>query len=258
MELTTPAGTYLSLYDDLLTAPHALIAGATGSGKSVFLNGLICSALYSFPFEKQLVLIDTKRTELYQYAPAPHTLQYITEPAAAVQALHDMLNLINARCTETARNGAKQSDAAHVYIIIDELGDLIFTSRNAAPLLGRIAMIGRAANVHLICCTQCPNRKTLSAEFAANMPARIALRCDSVIESRQIIGTNDAVNLPQYGQCLYKSPKNRTPELWNVPYISDAEQIEKVNFWVNQINAAPPGPNRTEPKKKRLFSFMRI
>lgn len=251
---TTPAGSAPALFYDILNQPHALIAGTTGSGKSVLLNGVIWTALYFAPNEKQFIFIDTKKTELHQYKALPHTLAYYNDADAAVQGLASVLELTRQRCEDAARQGRKQSAAPDLYVIVDELGDLVFSNRRASYILGQIAMIGRAANVHLIAGTQCPNRKTLSAEFAANMPARVGLRCRDRIESRQIIGTPDAVSLPLYGECFYLSPAKREPELYTVPYITDAEQIDRVRWWTDQAAAQAP---QLPPKKPRFSIFRR-
>ncbi len=248
---TTPAGAASALCVDLLKQPHVLIAGTTGSGKSVLLNSVIYTALYFAPDEKQFVFIDTKKTELHQYKTLPHTVAYYNEPAAAVAGLGAVLNETRRRCQQAADQGRKQSAAPDLYVIIDELGDLIFSDRRAASVLGQIAMIGRAANVHLIAGTQCPNRKTLSPEFAANCPARVGLRCRDQIESRQIVGTGDAVNLPLYGEGLYLSPQQREPIRWVIPFTSDAEQLARIRWWTDQ--AAPLAP----PPKPRRFSLFR-
>ena len=128
----------------------------------------------------------------------------------------------------------KEIDEKLDYIIIDELSDLIVSEPRTAQTLGKIARIGRAANVHLIAATQCPNRKTLSAEFAANCPARLALRCREKIESRQIIGSGAAVTLPQYGYAYYQAPQYTTLQLVKIPYYTDDILLERVRFWEKQ------------------------
>ena len=233
-EWNTPGGTAPRLYLDILQQPHTLIAGTTGSGKSVLMNGVIFTALYKAPSQVQFVFIDTKYTEQRIYKDLPHTVQYIDNAAEAAQALESVLKETRNRAQRAAAQGLKQSTESHLYIFIDELGDLVLSNRATARTLGQIAMIGRAANVHLIGGTQCPNRKTLSAEFAANCAARVGLRCRDPIESRQIIGSPAAVRLPFVGYGYYLTPQLLTPELVKIPYITDSELAARVQWWTDQ------------------------
>ena len=230
----TPGGTASNLCLDILKQPHTLIAGTTGAGKSVLMNSIIYTALYSSPEAVRVMLIDTKLTELNQYKNLPHTSAYITTPAAAVAGLEQVLTETRRRGETAAKQGLKEYPGAHLYIFIDELGDLVFSNRQAVPVLSQIAMIGRSARVHLIAGTQCPNRKTLSAEIAANCAARVGLRCRDAIESRQIIGTPDACALPMHGQGYYISPAYYTPQLVSIPYTDPAKLAARVRWWENQ------------------------
>lgn len=230
----TPGGSAPRLCLDILRQPHTLIAGATGSGKSTVINAVIYTALYRAPCDVKFVLIDTKRTELYKYKNLPHTMEYIRDPSAALDALRRCADEIIRRSDRAARQGLAQSAEPDIYIIIDELGDLIYSNRAVTGILGRIAMIGRSANVHLIAGTQCPNRRTLSPEFAANCTGRVALRCGNPIESRQIIGCDLAVGLPQYGQCYYQTPQYQAPQLVTVRRVDDAAIAARVQHWTQQ------------------------
>lgn len=238
----TPGGMAEALFLDILKQPHTLMAGTTGSGKSVLMNGVIYTALFSAPSQKQFIFIDTKFTEQRIYKDLPHTVQYIDDAGKAVKALENILQETRNRAQRAAAQGLKQSTEADLYIFIDELGDLVLSNRAAAKSLGQIAMIGRAANVHLIGGTQCPNRKTLSAEFAANCTARVGLRCRDAIESRQIIGSPAAVGLPFVGYAYYLTPQLLTPELVKIPYITDEKIAERVNWWISQKD--PPSPKQ--------------
>lgn len=239
-----PGGDALRLYLDILKQPHTLIAGTTGSGKSVVMNGIIYTALYKDPQRVQFVFIDTKFTELRMYQDLPHTWRYVSDATAAAQVLRSVLQETLNRAKRASAQGLKRSEEADLYVCIDELGDLIFTDRGIINTLARIAMLGRAANVHLIAGTQCPNRKTLSAEFASNCPARVGLRCQDAIESRQIIGAPDAVNLPAHGMAYYTSPDYLRPQLVKIPFYPDEQLRERVSWWTAQ---APAQLNRITP-----------
>ena len=168
------------------------------------------------------------------YRNLPHIIAYTSDPGEALQILNNAVAEIDARYDRATAKGLKKSDEADIYIFIDELSDLIFSEPRTTQTLGKIARIGRAANVHLIAATQCPNRKTLSAEFAANCPARLALRCREKIESRQIIGNGAAVTLPQYGYAYYQAPQYTTLQLVNIPYYPDNILLERAQFWEKQ------------------------
>lgn len=230
-----PGGKYQPLlYDDILNQAHVLIAGTTGAGKSVLINSLMYNALFDAPSEKMFILIDPKKTELYPYRNLPHTIAYYDTPEAAVTGLQAALDLIDKRMVSARKQGQRSYNGAAVYIIIDELGDLAFSDKRAVKLLSQIAMIGRAANVHIIGATQCPNRKTLPAEIVANCPARIGLRCRDRIESRQIIGAAGAEDLPRYGHGIYISPERMEPELIAIPYTDEALLQWIIDFWMQQ------------------------
>lgn len=229
-----PSGQAMQFYLDILQQPHTLIAGTTGSGKSCAMNGIIYTALYSSPSRALFVLIDPKFMELAMYKNLPHTIAYTTDPADAHRILKNVCNIIKDRCQRATEQGLKKSNEEDIYVFIDELSDLILSEYGIVDTLGKIARIGRAANVHLIAATQCPNRKTLSAEFAANCPARLGLRCRDKIESRQIIGTNEAAELPLYGYAYYQAPQFLTPQLVKLPYYTDSELSERVRWWTKQ------------------------
>ena len=217
---TTPTGDYFTLYKDMLKQPHLLIAGATGSGKSVVINGLVYTALYDSPAAVQFILIDPKRVELVDYKPLPHTVQYASEPGEMVQAL------------EKAQRVKKYSGAA-LYVIIDELADLMTTDRrHVQPLLQRLAQIGRAANVHIIAATQCPLAAVIPTPIKVNFDARVALRTRSAQDSRNILGVKGCELLPRYGQGYYMTPDGLT--LYNIPMQDPASVKTMLDYWKRQ------------------------
>lgn len=231
----TPEGEASNLYIDMLKQPHILIAGATGSGKSVLINGLIYTALYNNPNHVELVLIDPKRVELYQYSKLPHTTAYASEPQEIITVLNNVVSLLERRFQAMRRRGERKSSDSDVYVFIDEFADLMTTNkREALPLLCRIAQLGRAANIHLILATQRPTRDILNGQIKVNIDARIALRCPTAQDSRNIINQNGAETLARYGQGYYLTPETMQPVLVDIPYIDESELADRVNWWLKQ------------------------
>lgn len=168
----TPAGERYALYQNMLAQPHLMIAGATGSGKSVVVNALIYTALYCFPHSAEsknnvgLILIDPKRVELVEYKDLPHTLKYASEPVEMLQALRYTMQLVESRYRTMQRKKVKKWDSGQVYVIIDEFADLMTTNqKQVQPLIQRLAQVGRAAGIHIILATQCPLAKVIPTEI---------------------------------------------------------------------------------------------
>ena len=226
---TTPGGTVPRFALDILDQPHTLIAGTTGSGKSVLLNTIIYTALHFAPCQKQLILIDPKRVDLRKYRKLPHTITHAKDIPEIVRALKHAETIMDRRYREVERKDLDIYPGLDIYVVIDELSDILNdqTRHEVLPILTRLTRLGRAARVHVIGATQCPNRKTLSAEFAANCPCRVGLRCREAIESRQIIGSNDAVNLPMYGVGIYSDPKHRDSFKVAIPQ-TPADELERI------------------------------
>ena len=226
----TPQGSYYSLYKNMLEQPHLLVAGATGSGKSVVINGLIYTALYDSPAAVQFILIDPKRVELVDYKPLPHTLQYASEPGDMVQALEKAMTITEARYKAMQRDRVKKYQGGGVYVVIDELADLMTTDRrHVQPLLQRLAQIGRAANVHIIAATQCPLAAVIPTPIKVNFDSRVALRTRSAQDSRNILGVKGCELLPRYGQGYYMTPDGLT--LYNIPMQTPDEIAALVTYW---------------------------
>lgn len=231
---TTPAGSYPRLYSDILQQPHTLIAGATGSGKSIVINGLIHTALYSAPNEKQLVLIDPKRVELIAYTDLPHTALYACETTDIIYALSRSIDLMEYRYQTMQKQRLKRYIGSDIYIFIDEYADLITTAKKAVfPMIARLAQLGRAAGVHLIIATQRPTREIVNGQIKVNVDSRLALRCPTAQDSRNIINQSGAESLPRYGQGYYLTPDTMYPVLVDIPMIPDIETQRIINHWKN-------------------------
>ena len=231
-EWTTPQGQYFSLYKNMLSQPHLLIAGATGSGKSVAINGLVYTALYNSPAAVQFILIDPKRVELADFKPLPHTLKYSSEPGEMVQALEMAMEITETRYKAMQARREKKYTGAAVYVIIDELADLMTTDRrHVQPLLQRLAQIGRAANVHIIAATQCPLSCVIPTPIKVNFDSRLALRTRSAQDSRNILGVKGCELLPRYGQGYYMTPDGLT--LYNIPMTDQDELQRLLTYWTH-------------------------
>lgn len=240
-EWITPGGNANNLCLSLLNQPHALIAGSTGSGKSVLINSIIYTALYQPPNCCKLVLIDPKRVELYRYKNIPHTLIYAIETPDIINALCDSIEIMERRYKAMQRRGQLKSTDPDIYIIIDEYADLMTTAKKAVtPLICRIAQLGRAANMHLILATQRPTRDIITGQIKVNLDSRVALRCPTPQDSRNIIDVKGAETLPRYGFGYYLTPEYGL-QLVKIPFTDPQEIAARIQWWINQAT------------KKRLF-----
>ena len=227
----TPSGQVYTLYKDMLSQPHLLIAGATGSGKSVIINGLIYTALYDSPAAVRFILIDPKRVELIEYKPLPHTIRYASEPGEMIGALQGALDIVENRYKIMQRQRARKYSGAAVYIVIDELADLMTTNKKQVqPLIQRLAQIGRAANVHIIAATQCPLAAIIPTPIKVNFDSRVGLRTRSRQDSRNILDIPGCELLPRYGQGYYMKPEGL--QLYNIPLIPDTERQRIIKHWI--------------------------
>lgn len=228
------------MMDDMIHQPHLLIAGATGSGKSVLLHGLIYHLLGAAD-NPRLVLIDPKRVELIDYVGQPQTVRHVTEPADIAKELGWCCELMDSRYTEMMHRAdardRKQYGEPPIYIIIDELADLMTTNkRQVTPLLARLTQLGRAADIHVIAATQRPTCDLIDGQIAVNIDARVALRCPAAHDSRNIVGVGGAELLPRHGELIYRTPDGIRHYSWQpIP----AEEIDECCSWL--IETARPG-----------------
>ena len=206
----------------ILNSPHSLIAGTTGSGKSTALHGIICELIKHPTTTARMVLIDLKRVELVEWKNTPHTLNYINEPAQVVNCLNAYIKLMLSRFAEMEKKQQTESPYTHIYIVIDELADVVITTPAAVHLIAKICRLGRAAHLHIIAATQAPDRRTIPAIIQQNITAALALRCKNSIESRQIISQAGAEELPKHGRGLLLDADGLRQVQIN--YISPAER----------------------------------
>lgn len=253
MKYTLPSrGKYAPYLIDMIKGNHTLIAGTTGAGKSVLENAIIYALLAShFPDiptgggkGARFVLIDPKKVELRMYKDLPHTWIYADNMPDIEQALYNVRLLIDRRLKVMQKNGYKKSLECPYYVFIDELVDIVTSDRHKQiiSLIKDCISISRATNIYFVILTQAPNRKILLPEIVLNMNCRCALRCNSPIESRQIIGTDEAANLPKYGIGIVQD--NTEKYKIEIPFYDDYKLQDIVNHWTKQ-----------HPIYNRLFRF---
>lgn len=231
----TPGGRFSTLYLDMAQQTHMLIAGRTGSGKSVVVNGIIHAMLCQKTCsEEQLILIDPKRVELSQWKNTPHCISYSSDnPVDRLQSLNLAVAIIERRFAEMDRQRLKKYPGGDIHVIIDELADIITTQKaDVLPLLQRIGQIGRAARVHLICCTQCPTAQILSTQLRCNFDSILGLRTRSAQDSRNIIGIKGCEKLPDHGQGYYVTPAREG--IVDLPMIPEADLDRVADHWTDR------------------------
>ena len=244
---TTPAGTVNTLYVDALKQAHLLIAGKTGSGKSVVENGIIDTLLHRLPFDKlgnaQMILIDPKGNELYKYAKLPHTLVYAYQPDEMMDALQYAMDLTMKRFQVLRESGDDYYNGSDVYVFIDEFADLMTTQgKTVKPLIQRLCQLGRAARVHVVICTQTPIAKVIPTEIKCNFDSRFGLRTRSAQDSRNIIGKTGLELLPEYGEGYYMTPKEES--YYKIPYVTKDEIRETIAWWEDQMQQNGLNPRK--------------
>jgi S-DNA-T family DNA segregation ATPase FtsK/SpoIIIE len=242
---------------ELEKMPHLLIAGATGTGKSVALNAMICSFLYkSTPNEVKLIIVDPKRIELSTYDGIPHLITpVVTDIKKATNALfwavHEMDHRYELLSEKKARNinqynnkieneemeaaGDSPQKLPYIVIIIDELADLMLAaSRDVELALTRLAQMARAAGIHLILATQRPSVDVLTGTIKANFPTRLSFQVSSRTDSRTIIDANGAENLLGSGDMLFLPPGTAKLQRIHGAYISETELARITDFLRSQ------------------------
>lgn len=258
--MNTPTGSTFALYDDMLKQTHILIAGATGSGKSVVINGIINSALHLTKYEAQFILIDPKMVELAAYKAMPHTIKYACYPDDMVDALEYAMSITMTRYAAMQAAGVKKYSGSHIYVIIDELADLMTTDKKRVlPLIQRLCQIGRAAGISVIAATQCPLVDVIPTKVKVNFDSKVALHTACAQHSRNIMDANGCEKLPRYGKAYYITPDRSG--IVNIPMVEEAEQRRVIDHWKAQtteprkVEATAP---KATPKATRKGLFARL
>lgn len=241
---TRPGADVYTLYNNLLSCPHLLVAGATGTGKSTLIRQLITTMLAYTPDEKQYILIDPKQVELYPYANLPHSLYYADTPERIKHALESAVEIMSTRYTDMKTHGARTCTRSHVYIIIDELADMMTTApKTYGPLIQRLAQLGRAANIHVIACTQCPLATVIPTPIKVNFDDRICLRTRNAQDSRNIMDQAGGETLPKYGYCYWRGPLGT--QKYALPLYDEQTENRLTTYWKQNPNPKPKQHPRT-------------
>jgi len=232
----------LPITGDLSSMLHLLIAGTTGSGKSICINTIILSLLYKHPPDKcKFILIDPKMLELSTYEGIPHLLcPVITEPKKATAALGWAVKEMENRYKLMTSVGVKNIDGynikykkhmPYIVVIVDEMSDLmLLAGKEIENYIQRLSQMARAAGIHIIMATQRPSVDVITGTIKANFPTRISFQVSSKIDSRTILGEQGAEQLLGKGDMLFMSSANRIVRIHG-PYVSESE-IEKVNSYL--------------------------
>ena len=259
--------------------PHLLIAGSTGTGKSVAINAMIMSMLYkSTPDQVRLILVDPKRLELGVYEGVPHLFTpIITEPKLAANALRNAVREMERRLKLLAQKGVRNIDQfnrlfdngstpslfesgeeregplPYIIIIIDELADLMMLDgNNVEESITRLAQMARAVGIHLILATQRPSVDVITGLIKANFPARISFRVATKVDSRTILDANGAEALLGRGDMLYLPSGSARVHRMHAPFVTEKEIAAVVDFWKAPGPGAVPGEHSSKcPKDEK-------
>jgi len=233
---------------DLTRMPHLLIAGATGSGKTVCLNSVIsCLLLHNSPDDVRFIMVDPKRVELVTFNSVPHLLApVVVDTDKAIKALRWLSQEMDSRYRQFAQAGARNiegynkdrspgEELPYLVLIIDELADLMMTAFDEVEhALCRLAQLARATGIHLVVATQRPSVDVITGLIKANFPTRISFAVTSQVDSRTILDMVGAEKLLGRGDMLYMPTEASKPKRLQGSFVSDAEIERLVYFWGNQ------------------------
>lgn len=221
---------------DIPSLPHMLIAGATGSGKSVALNTLLNTLLFrATPNRLRLLMVDTKKVELSAYEGLPHLYAPIaTDKTAAVSLINELVKLMRERQEMLHKQGfthIDQTNYPHIFLVVDELADLILTAKEEVETaLVTLAQLGRNAGIHLILATQRPTVNVVTGLLKANISCRIALQTASIRDSMTILDHKGAEALTGKGDAILKTPDKVEETRLQIAYI-DRTDINAITAW---------------------------
>jgi S-DNA-T family DNA segregation ATPase FtsK/SpoIIIE len=233
---------------DLGKMPHLLIAGATGSGKTVCLNATIsCLLMHNTPYDIRLIMIDPKRVELTPFNSIPHlAVPVIVNTDKALEALRWLNHEMDQRYQQLARAGARNIESynknkqgneklPYLILVIDELADVMMAGFDEVEhILCRLAQLARATGIHLIVATQRPSVDVVTGLIKANFPTRISFAVTSQVDSRTILDSGGAEKLLGKGDMLYMPTEASKPKRLQGSFVSDAETERLVYFWASQ------------------------
>ena len=238
------------LCEDIAIMPHMLVAGTTGSGKSVCINSLIASMLYHSTHEDvRFLMIDPKRLELPMYNAIPHLLRrVIIEPKGAVNELEKLVAIMEMRYRDFAREGVRDIDGynekmrkkggknkPYIVVVVDELADLMLTAPSEIEEnITRLAQMSRAVGIHLVLATQRPSVDVITGLIKANFPCRIAFQVASKTDSRTILDMNGAESLLGRGDMLFLPPGKGTPVRLHGAYIA-ADEVSGISQLIARL-----------------------
>jgi len=246
---------------DLSTMPHVLIAGSTGSGKSVAINAMIMSVLYkATPEQVRMILVDPKRVELGMYEGIPHLFTpIIAEPKLAANALRNAVKEMERRLKLLASRSVRNIDQynrlfdgtpslfeetpeeqplPYIVIIIDELADLMMLDKaNVEESITRLAQMARAVGIHLVLATQRPSVDVITGLIKANVPTRMSFRLATKVDSRTILDANGAEALLGRGDMLFLPPGTSRLQRVHAPFVTEKEIAAVTDFWKKQGEA---------------------
>jgi S-DNA-T family DNA segregation ATPase FtsK/SpoIIIE len=243
---------------DLAAMPHLLIAGTTGSGKSVCVNAILCSLLMNnTPLDLRLVLVDPKRVELTGYNGIPHLLApVVVESERVISALQWMMREMDSRYHKFAKAGVRniqeynlRNPADHLpylVVVVDELADLMMQAPDETErTITRLAQLARSTGIHLILATQRPSVNVVTGLIKANFPARVAFMVAAMVDSRVILDQPGAERLLGRGDMLFQAPDAPSPVRLQGAFVSDSETQRLVEYWrsaASLLGGAPHVP----------------